>query len=373
MSSRTEFLFLSEPDCIDAGVLDATRCVDVCEEVFGLLAQGDYLMGGPSHNSHGLGVAFPKSSPFPNMPLAGPDRRFVAMPGYLGGRFDICGNKWYGSNHANTAKGLPRSVLTLMLNDKETGEPLCLMSANLLSSARTGAVPAVAARHLASPTAGSVAVLGCGPINKACLKAIASQLPNLKRVYLYDIFEAAAEKLADWARQTLGVDAVVENDLQRALAGAEVVTVAASRVKPLVVQNDWLHPDATVLISGPISADDAFWLENRVVLDHVALHEAYVDEAVASLDKQAAYDGVIGGPLYRLIDDGKLPALKDFTDLGSLLQTAAERDDDGHRRTVFVACGMSVFDLAWGYEIYRTAQDKGLGTHLALWDTPYAE
>ena len=373
MGARTEFLFLSEPDCIDAGVLDVSRCIDVCEEVFGLLAQGDYLMGGPNHNSHGIGVVFPQSSPFPNMPLAGPDRRFVAMPGYLGGRFDVCGNKWYGSNHANTQKGLPRSVLTLMLNDKETGEPLCLMSANLLSSARTGAVPGVATRHLASPAAGAVAVLGCGPINQACLKAIASQLPNLEKVVFYDIFEAAAEKLADWARRTLGVQAIIESDLQTAVAGAEVVTVAASRVKPLVIQNDWLAPNATVLISGPISGDDAFWLDNRIVLDHVALHEAYVEEAVASPDKQAAYDGVIGGPLYRLIDDGKLPALKDFTDLGTLLQSPAAQGAVDGQRTVFVACGMSVFDLGWGYETYKTALAKGIGTALALWDAPYAE
>lgn len=373
MGARTEFLFLSEPDCIDAGVLDVSRCVDVCEEVFGLLAQGDYLMGGPNHNSHGMGVVFPKSSPFPNMPLAGPDRRFVAMPGYLGGRFDVCGNKWYGSNHANIDKGLPRSVLTLMLNDKDTGEPLCLMSANLLSSARTGAVPGVAARHLASTTARSVAVLGCGPINQACLKAIASQLPNLEKVVLYDIFGAAAEKLADWARRTLGVEAVIESDLHTALADAEVVTVAASRVKPLVIQNDWLAPDATVLISGPISGDDAFWLDNHIVLDHVALHEAYVEEAVASPDKQAAYDGIIGGPLYRLIDDGKLPALKDFTDLGTLLRSPGAHGAVDGQRTVFVACGMSVFDLGWGYETYKTAQAKGIGTALALWDAPYAE
>ncbi|WP_422747093.1 tyramine oxidase subunit B [Mycobacterium sp. WMMD1722] len=373
MGARTEFLFLSEPDCIDAGVLDVARCVDVCEEVFGLLARGDYLMGGPNHNSHGMGVVFPQSSPFPNMPLAGPDRRFVAMPGYLGGRFDICGNKWYGSNHANTEKGLPRSVLTLMLNDKQTGEPLCLMSANLLSSARTGAVPGVATRHLASTTARSAAVLGCGPINRACLKAIASQLPNLERVYCYDLVVAAAEKLADWARQNLGVEAVVENDLQTALDGTEVITVAASRVKPLVIHNDWLATGATVLISGPICADDAFWLDNRIVLDHVALHEAYVEEAVASPDKHAAYDGVIGGPLYRLIDDGKLPALEDFTDLGTLLQApAAQREIDG-QRTVFVACGMSVFDLGWGFETYQTALAKGVGTALALWDEPYAE
>lgn len=93
MGKRTSFRFLSEPDMIAAGVTDAARCVDVSEEVFKLLATGDYLMGGPSHNSHGMGVIFPKESPFPNMPLAGPDRRFFAMPGYLGGRFDICGVK----------------------------------------------------------------------------------------------------------------------------------------------------------------------------------------------------------------------------------------------------------------------------------------
>jgi ornithine cyclodeaminase/alanine dehydrogenase-like protein (mu-crystallin family) len=183
----------------------------------------------------------------------------------------------------------------------------------------------------------------------------------------------AAENLASWARQALGVDAVVENDLQTAVADAEVVTVAASRVKPLVIQNDWLAPEATVLVSGPISADDAFWLDNHIVLDHVALHEAYVEEAVASPDKQAAYNGVIGGPLYRLIDDERLPPLKDFTDLGTVLQAPADRDHGDGRRTVFIACGMSVFDLGWGFETYSTALAKGIGTPLTLWDTPFAE
>ena len=106
MGKKTEFLFLSEQDMIDAGVLDAAKCVENAEEVFRLLAEGDYLMGGGSHNAHGLGIVFPAESPFPNMPLAGPDRRFMAMPAYLGGRFDVCGCKWYGSNAANQAKTL---------------------------------------------------------------------------------------------------------------------------------------------------------------------------------------------------------------------------------------------------------------------------
>ncbi|MDI9933684.1 tyramine oxidase subunit B [Rhodococcus sp. IEGM 1354] len=373
MGKATNFLYLSEPDCIAAGVLDAARCVDVSQETFELLATGDYLMGGPNHNSHGMGVVFPKSSSFPNMPVAGPDRRFVAMPGYLGGRFDVCGNKWYGSNHANTAKGLPRSVLTLMLNDKDTGEPLALMSANLLSSARTGAVPGVASRHLARTDSRTVAILGCGPINRACLRGIASQLPQLEKVYCYDLFEEAATGFAKWASNEFGVEAVAELDLQTAVGTADIVSVAASRVKPLVVENSWFTAGATILISGPISPDDAFWTENRVVLDHVPLHEAYVEEAVASPDKQAAYNGIIGGPLYRLIDDEVLPPLAEFADLGSVIRGTVPGRVSDDERIVFIACGMSVFDLSWGYEIYRTALEKGVGTELNLWESPHTD
>ena len=198
---KTDFLYLSEPDMIEAGVLDVPRCVDVAEEVFSLLSQGDYLMGGSNHNSHGMGIVFPKETPFPNMPVAGPDRRFVAMPAYLGGRFDVCGLKWYGSNAANPQKGLPRSVLTVLLNDKDTGEPLCFMSANLISAMRTGAVPGVAARHLANKDAEVVTVIGCGPINKSCYQAVMSQLKNVKKVICYDLFEEKAQALADWAKE----------------------------------------------------------------------------------------------------------------------------------------------------------------------------
>jgi N-[(2S)-2-amino-2-carboxyethyl]-L-glutamate dehydrogenase len=353
VSPRTQFRYLSEADCIAAGVLDVDRCVDVSEEVFRLLAAGDYLMGGPNHNSHGMGVVFPKESPFPNMPVAGPDRRFVAMPGYLGGRFDVCGNKWYGSNHANVEKDLPRSVLTLMLNDKDTGEPLALMSANLISSARTGAVPGVATRWLARPGSETAAVLGCGPINKACFEAIKSQMPTLKKVYCFDLFEAAAANFASWARE-LGVEAVVELDLRAALADAEIVSVAASRLKPM-------------------QANDAFWVDSTIVYDSIGLHEAYVEEALAAPDKAEAYAGVIGGPLYTLIDENKLPALRDSTELGSVVLRDRPGRTSDEDRVVFIACGMSVFDLAWGYELYEAAQARGIGIELDLWATPVSD
>lgn len=367
MNSRRPFLFLSEQDAIDAGVLDSARCTDVTEEVFRLLDAGDYLMGGTDGNSHGMGLPFPKSSHFPNMPVAGPDRRFVTMPAYLGGRFDVCGNKWYGSNPDNAAAGLPRSVLTMMLNDKVTGEPLCLMSANLLSAARTGAIPAVATRHLATVGAHTLAVLGSGAINKACVTAILTERPDITQVACFDLFPAVADSFATWITDTFGVAAAGVPSAKDAVAEADIVTVAASRLQPLEVNASWFAADATILLTGPMHADNQLWRESYIVYDHIGLHESYVREAVASPDKAAYYRGVIGGPLYSLIDEGSLPALQASADLGDVILGRVAPRSNGTGRVVFVACGMAVFDVAWATEVYRNAVANGIGLSLDLW------
>lgn len=371
MAHKTEFLYLSEKDTIEAGVLDAEKCVNNAEEIFTLLSKGDYLMGGSNHNSHGLGLVFPKESPFPNMPVAGPDRRFMAMPAYLGGRFDVCGNKWYGSNAANPKKGLPRSVLTVTLNDKDTGEPLAFMSANLLSAARTGAVPGVAARHLARKDSEVIAVLGCGQINRSCLRTILTQLPNIKKIVCYDIFEQAAQSFLDWAKKETGIDGIVESDLETAVKDADVLTVAASRLAPLYVKDQWLKAGVTVLITGPMLSDDSFWTSATLIYDNVRLHEAYVQDAIDSGDKEGYYKGIIGGPIYTLIDAGRMPKLADSTSIGDVIRGIKPGRTSDDERIIFVACGMATFDVGLGFDLYKTALEKGIGTKLTLWDDPY--
>lgn len=370
MYPKIDFIYLSEPDMIEAGVLDAARCVDVCEETFSLLGKGDYLMGGANHNSHGMNIVFPKTSPFPNMPVAGPDRRFAAMPGYLGGRFDVCGNKWYGSNHANAEKGLPRSILTMMLNDKDTGAPLALMSANLLSAARTGAVPGVAAKHLANQDAKTVSVVGCGPINKACFVAIMTQLKAVAKVVCFDLFQDKADEFARWVSETYNVQAIGVNEAEFGFRDADVITVAASRLKPLHFKDEWIKEGATILVSGPVNTEESFLTSAKIIYDHTALHEAYVEDAIGSGDKEAYYSGVIGGPFYRLIDAGKLPALTESTGLGDVVNGEKDGRVNKSERVIFIACGMSVFDISWGYELMKTAREHGIGQQLNLWDKP---
>ena len=370
MAHMTKFLYLSEEDTVKAGVLNEIKCIDNAEEIFRILSKGDYLMGGSNHNSHGLPIVFPQSSPFPNMPIAGPDRRFVAMPAYVGGRFDVCGIKWYGSNAENKKKGLPRSVLTVNLNDKDTGEPLAFMSANLLSAARTGAIPGVAARHLANKDAEVIAVLGCGQINRSCLRNIVTQLHNIKKVVCFDIFQAAADSYLEWVNNELKLDGIVEMDLEKAVRDADVITAAASRVKPLYIKNEWMKEGVTLLITGPVQTDDSFWLSTKLIYDNIKLHEAYVQEAVASGDKEKYYKGVIGGQVYKLIDKGEMPHLEKSTSMGDVILGDKPGRENPRERVTFMACGMAVFDVGLAYDLYQTAKQKGIGTWLKLWDDP---
>ncbi|WP_445489193.1 tyramine oxidase subunit B [Niallia sp. 03133] len=371
MSKKTEFLYLSEQDVIDAGVLDTVKNVENAEEVFALLSKGDYLMGGSNHNSHGIGIVFPKETPFPNMPVAGPDRRFVAMPAYLGGRFNVCGNKWYGSNAENKYKDLPRSVLTLMLNDKDTGEPLSLMSANLISACRTGAVPAVATKYLANEDAEVCTVIGCGPINKFCFQSIVTQAPNLKKVIFFDRTLEKAQRFADWSKEEFGIEGVASASLEKAVSEGDIISIAVSRTAPLYFKDEWVKKGAIVLLSGPAQSDSSFWSNSKIIYDNVKLHEAYVEEAESSGDKQAYYNGVIGGPIYKMIDEGKIQPIEQSTSIGDIIRNEKEGRVNKEERIVFIACGMAVFDVALGYDLYQRALEKGIGQKLLLWDSAY--
>lgn len=85
----------------------------------------------------------------------------------------------------------------------------------------------------------------------------------------------------------------------------------------------------------------------------------------------AGYDGVIGGPLYRLIDAGKLPEIKDSAGMGDIVNGQVPGREDEKQRIVFVACGMSVFDISWGYEMYENARRENIGRELNLWTRPH--
>ena len=368
--AKTEFLYLSEPDLIKAGVLDAAKCIDVCEEVFKILHEGDYLMGGPNHNEHGLVLVFPKESRFPNMPLAGPERRFIAMPAYLGGKFNVCGEKWYGSNVINPKeRGLPRSVLTVTLNDPDTCEPIAYMSGNLISSMRTGCIPGVGVRYMANKDAESISVIGVGPIQKATMLAMKAELPKLKYVYAEAAHLERAQGFVEWCKEELGLSGEAFASMEECCQKGEIVSVAASPKDPLFFEDAWFKEGATILCTSPFEADDDFWLKNKIVFDNTKMHEAYYTEGEELGDVRKACNG--WGKMYSLMADGRMKGLDQQISLGDVVVDPSLGRQNPKDKEIFVTSGQVLFDVAWGKRLYEEAKRQGIGQNLVLWDEPY--
>lgn len=132
-----------------------------------------------------------------------------------------------------TAKGLPRSILTFMLNDTEIGVPLALMSVNLLSAYRTGAIPGVGVRYLAHPN----------------------------------------------------INIEIVNELEDVVRGSDIVTFCTSSVigdpstYPMI-QREWVKSGAFMAMPAAYNMDEAMGKSDiRKVMDFTGLYEAWYEES----------------------------------------------------------------------------------------------
>jgi ornithine cyclodeaminase len=375
MSAQIDFLYLNEQDMIKAGVTDMPGCVDAMEEMFRLLKAGDFRMGGPESNSHGVMMTFPEKSEFPNMPVDGPDRRFMAMPAYLGGRFNTVGMKWYGSNTDNKEKGLPRSILMLTLNDKDTGAPLAYMSANILSAYRTGAIPGVGVKYCAKQDAKVVGIVGPGVMAKTGLSSTLAVRPNIEKVKVKGRSQASLDSFVAYVKENHPTIKDIESvdTIEEAVKDADIVHIATSSPTGDIndypyVKESWIKPGAVVCCPASARFDDDFILNRaRNIADYVPLYEAWVDEM-----PYPAYE-IIPIPAVHCMDlmaDGKMKK-EELIDLGDILtgdEPARTSDDE---IIIYSVGGLPVEDVAWGTQIYRNALEKGIGTKLNLWDQPH--
>lgn len=376
MEPKIDFMYLSEQDMIKAGVTDMKQCVDAIEEMFRLMKQGDYRMGGANGNSHGVMMSFPPHPKFPNMPKDGPDRRFMAMPAYLGGRFDMAGVKWYGSNVENRKKGLPRSILMLTLNDKDTGAPLAYMSANILSAYRTGAVPGVGFKYFAREDAKTVGIIGPGVMSKTAFDAAMAVRPGIETVRIKgsSLTSPSAQKFADRVRRKYpsvrNIEIVATEE--EAVRDADIVEIATSSptgdpsTYPYL-NEAWLKPGAVVACPAAARFDDDFILNRaRMVTDNIMLYEAWADEM-----PYPAYETIPIPAVHcmDLIHDGKMTR-DQIDDLGDILVGNAPIHRKQDEIVIYSVGGMPTEDVAWGTVVYRNALKMGIGTRLNLWDQP---
>ena len=373
MDTRIKFLYLSEPDMIKAGVKNMDQCVEAMEDLLVTLNKGDYVMAGVNHNSHGAQVIFPDDPQFEGMPKNADDRRFMAMPAYLGGKYQMAGMKWYGSNCENKASGLPRSILMMMLNDKDTGAPLALMSANLVSCYRTGAIPGVGAKYLAGKDSETVTIIGPGVMGRTCLLAFLSVCPKITTVKVkgrglrsLHAFEEFVKKECPQIQQVIVCDSMEE-----AVKDSDIICVTSTApVKEIdfpYIAEDWVKKGALICLPSAARFDDDFLISRcKKVVDNYKLYEAWAEEF-----PYPSYEMVqiIGSKFTDYLHEGRIQR-EDIVDIADIINKKHPGRESDDEIIVYSVGGMPVEDIAWGGTVYRNALKEGIGVELPLWDQP---
>lgn len=379
---KIDFLYLNEKDMIEAGVLDAAGCIETMRDTMALFGKKDFLLGGPNADEHGLQMNFPQKSDIEGFPLDdGPDRRFMAMPAYLGGRFHIAGQKFYGSNSHNAALGLPRSILMVTLSDVDTGAPKAIMSANLLSAMRTGAMPAMAATYLANKDSEVLSLLGPGVINKCALMCYMEVLPNIKKIKIRGSSSRSKTALAmkEFIEETYPQvkEIVICDSLEEACRDADVVSEAMSVTKENMEEFrlEWFKKGATVFSMGSFLYRKYEDFKNTtMVVDNYGMYQKYLNNFIARGPVDAFGNKrewvIMGIHFVHLVKTGQVQR-EQVINLCDIVNGKSEGRTSQDEIVMCSIGGMPLEDLSWGYDCYQRAMKKGLGTSLNLWDAPY--
>jgi alanine dehydrogenase len=270
---------------------------------------------------------------------------FNVLPGWVGAGVNLAGVKIISDYVDNWRHGLPSEVGVLALMDATTGVPIALMDATLITCARTGAVTAAGARHLAPPSSrilGHIGARGSAFYNIASL----AQLYDLKEVRISSKRPESRAKLARLVTERLGIKAVPVNDVESAVADADIVVEATRLEQPqILIEDRWLKRGCLLVTYG--------W---RMATDPATIARA--DKIVVDDWAQCCK----GGQLHPLISDGRLTREHVHAEIGEIVADKRPGRQGEHETIVFWHRGFAISDIVVGNRLLKAAEQRGIGT-----------
>jgi alanine dehydrogenase len=243
---------------------------------------------------------------------------FAVMPAYTG----ALGAKLVTLFPDN--RDLPTHHALIVLFRPETGEPLVVMDARLITEMRTAAASAVATDLLARRDASVLAILGAGV-------QAGSHLEALRLVREFREVRVWSPRSGRAFAERHGV--LASRSAEEAVRGADVVVVATASRTP-VLRGRWLAPGVHVNAVGAVRPD---WRE----LDDETLRRArlYVDSRAAAT--QEAGDVIAAGA--------------PFAELGEVVAGTRPGRQAADEITLFKSVGVAVEDVVAAELVYRRA------------------
>lgn len=269
---------------------------------------------------------------------------YVAQPPQLGAKLvTVC--------QGNEARGLPSHLATIVLLDPETGALVALMDGRYITEARTAAVSAVSARHLARTNAGTLAILGTGVQARSHLEALAHVRP-LREVRVWSPRRTSRDRFIGDMAGHVPASLRATSTPDDAVAGADLVVLATSSPTP-VLDDAWVAPGTHVISVGACRPT-----QREMDPALVARARLFVDSRAAALVESG--DVVLG------IREGRFTDAHVAGELGEVCggRAAGRHADD--EITIFKSLGMAVEDVVAAELVYRRALVTGAGAELTL-------
>jgi N-[(2S)-2-amino-2-carboxyethyl]-L-glutamate dehydrogenase len=231
---------LAAPGLAIIGAPEVARCLEPAREECAELVRRAYL-------THAKGRSSLPHSTFLRLPQHERDR-IIALPGYLGGDFEVAGVKWIASWPGNVAAGLPRASAMLVLNDPATGFPLACLEASLISATRTAASAVVAAECMVGGrSAERIGFIGTGLIADHVRRFFRDLNWKVAGHRLFDLSPRVAEAFAGRLTADGATDVQVAPDAATVFAECDVVVLATVADTPHLTDPALLSPGQAVL------------------------------------------------------------------------------------------------------------------------------
>jgi ornithine cyclodeaminase/alanine dehydrogenase len=256
------------------------------------------------------------------------------------------GVKWVSGFPENPKHGLPYISGLLVLNDVETGFPLCIMDCTWVTAKRTGAATAVAAKYLAREDSKVFGVLGCGVQGRSNLEALTVVCKSLEEVRAYDVSEENLRRYVEEMRTEYELRVVGADSPRKAVEGCDIVVSAGPILK---------HPTPII---------EASWFEDGSFACALDFDSYWKPEALHSMDKfctddREQLDYYKKQGYFRDIPD----VCAELSEIVSGKKAGRQSDEE---RIVSMNLGLAIEDMATAKLVYDKAKRKGVGTKLPL-------
>jgi ornithine cyclodeaminase len=281
----------------------------------------------------------------------GPAQSFFGlMPAYIEQPPSL-GAKLVTVFNANHEKGLPSHLASIVLLDPETGSLVALMDGRYITEARTAAVSAVSARHLARPDASTLAIIGTGVQARSHLEAYA-EVRTLQDVRVWSPNPRSRDRFVDDMSSQVPARLHASDSAEAAVRDADLVVLATSATSP-VIDDRWVAAGAHVVSVGACRPD-----QREMAPELVTRARLFVDSRAAALVESG--DVVLGLKERRFGEEHVIG------ELGEVVLGRVQGRTDNETITIFKSLGMAVEDVVTADLVLRRATETGAGTELTL-------